>query len=483
MVDTFPFEKRNAVFKDGIELFINSKIGGAENELQKLFSNSDTLQEIPRLIILDHAECIFTAFSNDSIEIKSSIIPHDQMSLERKIFLSAKSSIDRLNRDSRQAVFFIALCVDKNNLPAEIRRPGRLNNSFNVNISKSEQRAEILRNFLGSWKFPNSELKEECVKIISGQPTSGFTSADLQSLLQMTWQVKTGEFVTIDDFLNARHFVNPSSIVARVSKLQLPITEIVGLDKELESIQQYMSAIFRNDCTVPLPRGILLEGPSGCGKSLLAAQLSKLPFKITGVDKSKTFPVNFISIDSSQIISKYFGQSDKNLAQIFSEARQAAPCILFFDQIDTLVGRRGNNNESFDRLVTTFLVEMDGLKSKLDISQENRTVIVLGATNKKSSIDPAILRPGRLDLHVNIPLPTSSIRHEFIKKFLGKALDETGTSRYRLQDEDIAVLLNQTEGNSFADLDSIFKEAALNALREDINCTGVDFRHFNLKIN
>lgn len=469
--ETCPFE---VVLKDCIEIFINSKIGGPERELQNIFTFEPS--EEPLLIILDHADSLFGLNSKDvTVDSESLGFSADPMSLERKLFLLAKSLMDKLNRDENRPVFLIAIVPEISLLPAEIKFPGRLNHFYNVNISKSQQREAILTALLSSWPFESEEFRSECIKILAGQPASGFTPADLESFLQRTWEMKTGQNVSLNDFLKARHFVNPSSIVARLTKIPPCRIEIVGLDKEIDTIQQYMSAIFRNDRSVPLPRGILLEGPSGCGKSLLASKLSEIPFKIdSGSDETVKFPVNFISIDSTQIISKYFGQSDRNLSQIFNEARQAAPCILFFDQIDTLIGRRSSSGSgSEDRLVTTFLVEMDGLKSKLDLIEENRTVIVLGATSKKSLIDPAMLRPGRLDLHINIPLPNRSNRLKFIEKVVS-----SGT--YKLSETDIAAILDETEGYSYAELDSIFKEAAMTALRHDIDCLSVEFKHFKL---
>lgn len=477
--ETCPFE---AVFKDCIEIFLNSKIGGSERELQTLLSNDENVST-PKLIVLDNAESLFGTTKSTLTDSEANGLSMDPISIERKLFLFSKHLIDKIDRDAKRPVFLVAILPDKSVLPSEIRLPGRLNYHFNVNISKSEQREAILRSLLSdiSWPFESEEERENCIKILSGQPTSGFTPADLQNFLQRTLEMRTETHLTLDDFLKARHFVNPSSIVARVTKIPPSNVNIIGLDSEIETIQHYMSAIFRNDQSVPLPRGILLEGPSGCGKSLLAAKLSKIPFKI-GAKDAVSFPVNFISVDSTQIISKYFGQSDRNLAQIFKEARQAAPCILFFDQIDTLVGKRrssasgGDGGSSDERLVTTFLVEMDGLKSKLDLStEENKTVIVLGTTSRKHLIDPAILRPGRLDLHVNIPLPSKSNRHQFIKSFMSRA-----EGKYFLSPENITEMTEATEGCSYAELDSIFKEAAMSALREDIDCLGVEFRHFKL---
>ena len=466
-----PFE---VIFKDCIEIFINSKIGGSEREIQNIFTFNSSNE--PLLIIFDHAESVFGLNSKDtSVDSESLEIHTDPMPLERKLFLLAKFLMDKIDREAKRSVFLIAIITEKSVLPAEIKFPGRLNHFFNVNISRYQQREALLRTLLSSWPFASEEHRWECIKILSGQPTSGFTPADLESFLQRTWEIKSDQFVSLNDFLNARHLVSPSSIVARLTKIPPIKIDVIGLEKEMKTIQQYMSAIFRNDRSVPLPRGILLEGPSGCGKSLLASKLSEIPFKI-GIDDGKTikFPVNFISIDSTQIISKYFGQSDRNLSQIFNEARQAAPCILFFDQIDTLVGKRSSSGSgSEDRLVTTFLVEMDGLKSKLDLLEENRAVIVLGTTSKKALIDPAILRPGRLDLHVNIPLPDRKNRLQFIEKF-------TSTGKYNLSESEVENILNETDRFSYAELDAIFKEAAMTALRKDIDCLSVEFEHFNL---
>jgi transitional endoplasmic reticulum ATPase len=467
-----PFAKKSV---DCARLFANSRMQAVENSIIDLLTVVNG--EGPLILFLDNAESIFCNARRETSEVS---ISRDAIALERRVFLLSKSLIDKLNRESTRSVFLFALVRDRNDLPADILRPGRLNYHFYVNSSKSLQREALMRRFLQPWIFSSESEKEICIKVLSGQPTSGFTPADLESLLRMAFDLKMNsghEDFELDDFLKARRQFTPSSIVARVSKIQTKNTNIIGLAPQLESISQYLSAIFRNDKSASLPRGILLEGPSGCGKSLIATQLSQISFRIGERDVS--FPVNFISIDSTQVVSKYFGQSDRNLSQIFAEARRAAPCILFFDQIETLVGTRGassDDSSSSDRLVTTFLVEMDGLKSKKDLE----TVIVLGTTNKKHLMDPAILRPGRFDLHVNVPLPGNMERFQFIESFMKRTVDEDGNNRYKLSENDISYLIEKTTDASFADLDSLFKEAAMDALREDINSTCVTIRNFKI---
>lgn len=485
---------------DGVDFFVNSKIGGSERDLKDFLSLQSQSITSPSLLILDHAESIFSSCNEvESDSDVSASYSIDSHSIESKMYLLAKSQIDRLILSKSSTVFCLLLVNNKNNITAEMKRPARFSRYFNINISTSSQRKQLLEHFLTSVPFKDPQTKEECIEILSGQPTSGFTVSDIQGFVQRTISMKSPatkeegtaqnlhEF-TLNDFLSARHFVNPSSIVSRVTLSTRNIVDsatIIGLEQQKESLYQYISAIFRNDTTsVSLPRGILIEGPSGCGKSLLAATLARLPFKPKNSSTTLSLPVNFIAVDSTQIISKYFGRSDKNLSEIFAEARRAAPCFLYFDQIDTLVGRRGGNtnpnssstsDNTSDRLVTTFLVEMDGLRSKLDA---DKSVIVLGTTSKKRLIDPAILRPGRLDLHVHVPLPSRKSRQDFITSFISRSLDQNGNSRYQLTSDEISDILDITEGSSFAQLDSIFREAAMFALRADITCEYVNFTHF-----
>lgn len=189
------------------------------------------------------------------------------------------------------------------------------------------------------------------------------------------------------------------------------------------------------------PAGVLLYGPPGCGKTLVAKAVS---------NESKA---NFISIKGPELLNKYVGESEKAVRQLFKRARASAPCVIFFDELDSLCPKRGSeNNSSSERVVNQLLTEMDGL-------DERRDVFVIAATNRPDIIDPAMLRPGRLDKLLYVPLPTSEDRLQIL---------QTVTRTLPLEDNinlrDIA-FSHQCEGYSGADISALVREAQLNALR------------------
>ena len=450
-----PFESQ---FVDCLSLFMNSKIGGPERQLHSLLQPRSS----PFLLVFDHGECLLS-LANDETSEETLQMKIQGPSIERRLYLIFRDAIDKLARSSEHQFYLVILTPSRALLPAEILAPGRLNRYWTVSISSSQQRKVLLTQLLCNIPFESYEARVQCIEILAGQPTSGFTYADLEGFIRRVLETSK-QFYTLSDFLNIRNLLTPSSITGRAAlKPKLDIPFIVGLQRQQERINSALLSVFKSERA---PRGILLHGPSGCGKSLLASTLSSF-----SLSAEHRLPITFISVDSASLLGKYFGQSERNLAQVFADARAAAPCILFFDQIDALAGRRKESgNDSSDRLVTTFLVEMDGFARKSQSAEE--TVIVLATTSKRDSLDPAILRPGRLDLHIEVPLPDLEARSDFIIKYLEH------NKGFHLEVDEIMKLLDETEGFTFADLDALFREATLTALREDINCTRVEYRHF-----
>lgn len=199
------------------------------------------------------------------------------------------------------------------------------------------------------------------------------------------------------------------------------------------------------------PAGVLLYGPPGCGKTLVARAVS---------NESKA---NFISIKGPELLNKYVGESEKAVRQLFKRAKSSAPCVIFFDELDSLVPKRGQEgNHSSERVVNQLLTEMDGL--------EDRTgVFVIAATNRPDIIDPAMLRPGRLDKLLYVPLPTDEDRLQILKT-VSKNLPIDSDVQLRQ-----IALSDLCEGFSGADLSSLVREAQMSALKESMekgNCDG-----------
>ncbi len=202
------------------------------------------------------------------------------------------------------------------------------------------------------------------------------------------------------------------------------------------------------------PRGILLFGPPGCGKTLLA--------KAVATESE----ANFLSIKGPEVMSKWVGESEKAIRELFRKARQAAPAVVFIDEIDSIAPRRGmgyGDSRVTERVVSQLLTEMDGL-------ERLEGVVVIAATNRPDILDPALLRPGRFDRLILVPPPDEKGRLEILK---------VHTRHMPLApDVNLEELAKKTEGYSGADIEALCREAAMMALREDINAKEVKMKHF-----
>ena len=202
------------------------------------------------------------------------------------------------------------------------------------------------------------------------------------------------------------------------------------------------------------PKGVLLYGPPGCGKTLLAKAVA---------NESEA---NFIAVKGPELLSKWVGESERGIREVFRKARTAAPAVIFFDEIDALVPRRGlgyADSGVTERVVSQLLTEMDGIAVLED-------VVVIGATNRPDILDPAVLRPGRFDRLIYVPPPDEKARLEIFK---------IHTRRMPLaEDVDLERLAKITQGYSGADIEAVCREAAMNAMRRDINVEKVTWADF-----
>jgi transitional endoplasmic reticulum ATPase len=252
------------------------------------------------------------------------------------------------------------------------------------------------------------------------------------------------------DFLDALRDVSPSAL--REVFLETPDVgwdDIGGLDEAkgalIEAVEWPLryGALFDKLGATP-PRGILLDGAPGTGKTLLAKAVAR---------ESES---NFIAVKGPELLSKWVGESEKGIREIFKKARAAAPCIVFFDEIDALVPERGGAfaSEVSERMVGQLLAELDGL-------EEMQGVMVLGATNRADLLDPALLRPGRFDLTITLPLPDFATREAIVAVHL--------RNRPLAPDVDYRVLARETADRSGADIAGLCRQAAVLAIREAIS--------------
>lgn len=317
-----------------------------------------------------------------------------------------------------------------------------------VDVPMEQERVEILR-FLTS--SPDEDIEELAKR------THGFTAGDLKSLVVASRY--TEGHSEAEKLENARKRVRPTGI--RQFILEVPHVswdDIGGSDELKLEIQQaviwpqkHRDAFERFG--IDPPSGILLYGPPGCSKTLVARALAS---------ESK---MNFLAVKGPELFSKWVGESEKAIRDLFSRARQVAPTIVFFDEIDAVGSSRGSEKSSgvSDRVLAQLLTELDGL-------EKQSGVLLLAATNRPDQLDSALLRPGRLDRAIYVGLPCPRTR---------RAIIEMRTKRMTLAEEDIVEkLVSKTEGYSGAELVAVCRQAALLAMRENIDATEVRWNHF-----
>jgi transitional endoplasmic reticulum ATPase len=269
----------------------------------------------------------------------------------------------------------------------------------------------------------------------------------------------TSLFVTQEDFDLALNDVSPSALrEVLVERPNVHWDDVGGLAKVKMQLLEAVEApikrpeVFRQMGIRP-PKGVLLFGPPGTGKTLLA--------KAVATESE----ANFISVRGPEIFNKYVGESEKAVREIFKKARQTAPCVLFFDEIDAILSSRGMRDDTgvSQRIVNQFLAELDGM-------QTLQNVLVIGATNRADILDPAVLRPGRFDAVVFVPPPDLEARIEIFQVHTREMpLDS---------DIDIEKLAKLTEGYSGADIEGLVREAAMAAVRTDWKPKPVNMKHF-----
>jgi transitional endoplasmic reticulum ATPase len=267
--------------------------------------------------------------------------------------------------------------------------------------------------------------------------------------------------VKMDDFLWAYRDITPTAMrEVYVEVPQVHWNEVGGLKQVKQELMESVEwplkkpEVFKKMGIKP-PRGILLYGPPGCGKTLLARAVAT------------ESEANFISIKGPEIFSKWVGESEKAIREIFRKGRTAAPAIIFFDELDAIVPKRGlgyADSGASERVISQLLTEIDGIESL-------QNVLVIAATNRPDILDPAVLRPGRFDRLIYVPSPDFDSLKEIFKIH--------AHSMPLSRDVDLDDLARKAQGYSGADVEAICREAAMNGLREDIEATEVSLRDFN----
>ncbi|HVC26979.1 MAG TPA: CDC48 family AAA ATPase [Nitrososphaerales archaeon] len=427
--------------------------GESEERLRGIFKEAQ--EHAPSIIFIDEI---------DSIAPKREEVSGE---LEKRIVSQLLTLMDGL--ESRGKVVVIAATNRPDALDPALRRPGRFDREIEIGIPDVKSRLEILQIHTRGMPMESDVKLEEMARV-----THGFVGADLQALAReaailavrrVIPEISMDETkvpaktlnkikVKMQDFQDALRDVQPSAM--REVLVQAPnvkwedIGGLASVKEELtEAVEwplKYGKLFSKGD--VKPPKGILLYGPPGTGKTLIAKAVA---------NESEA---NFISIKGPELISKWVGESEKGVREVFRKARAAAPCVIFFDEVDAIAPRRKSgesDSQVTERVVSQLLTEMDGL-------EELKGVVVLGATNRPDIIDEALLRPGRFDKLLRIPPPDNEGRIEILKIHTKK--------KPLAKDVDIAKLAEMTEGYTGAELAAAANAASLAAIKNFIKAHG-----------
>jgi transitional endoplasmic reticulum ATPase len=430
---------------------IMSKLAGeSESNLRKAFEEAE--KNAPSIIFIDEVDSIAPKREKTNGEV------------ERRIVSQLLTLMDGLK--SRAHVIVMAATNRPNSIDPALRRFGRFDREIDIGIPDQIGRLEILRIHTKNMKLDESvdleAISQETHGYVGSDIAALCTEAALQTIREkmdlidiedetIDAKVLESMAVTMDHFRTALGHSNPSAL--RETVVEVPnVTweDVGGLDnvkKELQEVVQYpvlYPELFKKFGMQP-SRGVLFYGPPGCGKTLLAKAIAN------------ECQANFISIKGPELLTMWFGESEANVREIFDKARAAAPCVLFFDELDSIARARGSSvgdaGGAADRVINQILTEMDGMGAK-------KNVFIIGATNRPDIIDPAIMRPGRLDQLIYIPLPDQGSRVSVLKSCLRKSPVA--------KDVDLGFLADKTPGFSGADLTEICQRAAKLAIRESI---------------
>jgi transitional endoplasmic reticulum ATPase len=425
--------------------------GESEARLRSVFE--DAQKHAPAIIFIDEI---------DSIAPKREEMGGEKQ-VERRVVAQLLALMDGL--ESRGEIIVIAATNIPNTIDPALRRPGRFDREISIPIPDRNGRLQILQIHTRGMPLSEDVSIEKLADI-----THGFVGADIEALAReaamsvlrkilpkidfeladIPYETLMELQVTMDNFLEAMTEVEPSAI--REFFIEVPDVkwdDVGGLDHIKEELKEAIewplkhSDLFKKVNSHP-PKGILLYGAPGTGKTLLAKAV---------VNESG---VNFISVKGPSLISKYVGESERGIREVFKKAKQASPTILFFDEIDSLVPKRSESSTDAhvtERVISQFLTEMDGI-------EELKGVVVLAATNRLDLIDPALLRSGRFDLLFELPTPDEETRLSIFKIHTkNKPLHK---------DVDLRTLARRTDGLVGSDIQWLCQRASMNAIRKFI---------------
>jgi transitional endoplasmic reticulum ATPase len=431
---------------------VMSKLAGeSESNLRKAFEEAE--RNSPSIIFIDEIDSIAPKRENAGGE------------MEKRIVSQLLTLMDGIKASSNVVV--IAATNRPNVIDPALRRFGRFDRELDIGVPDDDGRREILE-----IKTKNMKLARECDIEQIAKDTHGYVGADISQLCmeaafsairekmhlidvdaeKIDAEILDSLEITNDHFRHALGVTNPSALRENVVEVpNVSWSDIGGLEdvkRELYETVQYPvehADKFEKFGMQP-SKGVLFYGPPGCGKTLLAKAIAN------------ECGANFISIKGPELLTMWFGESEANIRDLFDKARAAAPCILFFDEMDSIAKQRGGSgggsSEAGDRVINQILTEIDGVGQR-------KSVFVIGATNRPDILDNAVTRPGRLDQLIYIPLPD----YESRLSIFGANLRKSPVA----PDVDLQMMAKSTEGFSGADITEICQRAAKNAIRESVS--------------
>ncbi len=424
---------------------VSKFVGESEEKLREIFNEAK--EKAPTIIFMDEIDAIAPKREEATNEV------------ERRMVSQLLTLMDGMT--SRGQVIVIGATNRQNAIDPALRRPGRFDREIEIGVPDRNARKEILQIHTRNMPLAKDVNLDELA-----DTTHGYTGADLSALVREAAMVALRGVIPkiIDkksvpnellmslnvkksDFTGALANIQPSALrEVFVERPNLHWADVGGLEEVKAQLKEAIELPVKNPQAFekmgirPI-KGILLVGAPGTGKTMLA--------KAVATERES----NLITIKGPEVLSKYMGESEKAVREVFRKAKMAAPCIVFIDEIDAITGVRGEDNGDSmvtERIVATLLTEMDGLA-------DMKNIIVLAATNRPDMIDPALLRPGRFDKIIEIPLPDEATRLQILK---------VHTRRMPLEKSvDLAELAKATENYTGAEIENVVREAGMNAIR------------------
>ncbi|KAM3831198.1 ATPase family gene 2 protein homolog A isoform 2-T2 [Vipera latastei] len=439
---------------------ISKFYGESEARLRQIFSEASLRR--PSIIFIDEIDALCPKREEAQNEV------------EKRIVASLLTLMDGIGSEDNQGQLLVLGATNRPHaLDSALRRPGRFDKEIEIGVPNSQDRLDILRKVLS--KTPHSLTASDLTQL--AESAHGYVGADLAALCKeagmhalrrifhkkenlLDDDVSVSVIINRSDFLQAMNDVRPSAM--REVTIDVPKTswsDIGGLEDVKLKLKQAVEWPLKHPESfirmgIQPPKGVLLYGPPGCSKTMIAKALAH------------ESGLNFLAVKGPELMNKYVGESERAVREIFRKARAVSPSILFFDELDALAIERGSSSSSvnvMNRVLAQLLTEMDGIEQLKDVT-------VLAATNRPDMIDKALIRPGRFDRIIYVPLPDEATRREIFKiQFCNMPI----SSEVNLDE-----LVIQTEKYSGAEITAVCREAALLALQEDIEAKYIMKEHF-----